>query len=256
VLRAGRATVEDVVAVEEQLTFAHMPPRLFACTPSRLATFDCPRRYRFTYIDRPAPARGHPWAHHVLGATAHVALYRWWLLPAARRTPDEGVRLVRRHWRNLGFRDDEQSDGACAGTAAWVRRYLTHRVDPRAEPVGVDYKTGRRTPTEDDARSSRALALYVLGVRRALRRDCTRGRAAPPAHRHDRRGRTRRRLARGASASSRAHGRGDRGGHGCDRHSRRPRRGRHRVPRAARFALQLVRLPPTLRAWSGGGAPA
>ena len=39
------------------------PQRLFACTPSRLAAFDCPRRYRFTYLDKPKPPSGPPWAH-------------------------------------------------------------------------------------------------------------------------------------------------------------------------------------------------
>jgi RecB family exonuclease len=85
-----------------------------------------------------------------------------------------------------------------------VRRYLADEVDPDVEPVGVertvathterlavsgrvdrvdergaelvvvDYKTGRRELSEDDARGSQALALYVLGVRRTLRRPCTR----------------------------------------------------------------------------------
>ena len=187
-----------------QLALAHMPTRLFACTPSRLAAFDCPRRYRFTYVDRPAPPRGQPWAHNTLGATAHLALHRWWLLPRAHRTPDEGAALVERHWQNLGFRDSRQSEQACATTARWVRDYLTEHADPTDEPVGVertvatrterlalsgrvdriderdgelvvvDYKTGRRELTADDARGSQALAMYVLGVRRTLRRDCRR----------------------------------------------------------------------------------
>jgi RecB family exonuclease len=85
-----------------------------------------------------------------------------------------------------------------------VGRYLAEQVDPTLEPVGVertvathterlalhgrvdrvderdgelvvvDYKTGRRELTEDDARGSQALALYVLGVRRTLRRACRR----------------------------------------------------------------------------------
>src|ERR1700709_451615 len=87
----------------EQLTLAHMPTRLFGCTPSRLAAFDCPRRYRFTYIDRPMPQRGRPWAHNTVGATAHLALHRWWLLPASRRTPDAGAELVERNWQANGF---------------------------------------------------------------------------------------------------------------------------------------------------------
>ncbi|MCW2594321.1 MAG: nuclease superfamily protein [Jatrophihabitans sp.] len=188
----------------EQLTLAHMPTRLFGCTPSRLAAFDCPRRYRFTYLDRPAPARGAPWAHNTVGATAHLALHRWWLLPRSQRTPDEGASLVERNWQANGFRDDAQSAQACVTTAAWVRQYLADHVDPADEPVGVertvamrterlavsgrvdrvddrdgelvvvDYKTGRRELTADDARGSQALALYVLGVRRTLRRGCNR----------------------------------------------------------------------------------
>jgi putative RecB family exonuclease len=199
------------VSVEgaDQLALAISPTRLFSCTPSRLASFDCPRRYRFAYVDRPAPPRGRPWAHNSVGATAHLALHRWWLLPRAHRTPDEGARLVEDNWPALGFRDGAQSTQACADTAGWVRAYLAagpaeFGVDPRADPVGVertvatrterlavsgrvdrvddrdgelvvvDYKTGRRELTEDDARGSQALALYVLGVRRTLRRECTR----------------------------------------------------------------------------------
>jgi putative RecB family exonuclease len=188
----------------EQLTLADMPIRLFSCTPSRLAAFDCPRRYRFTYLDRPPPPRGAPWAHNTVGATAHLALAQWWSLPAGERTPARGADLVEGNWKNVGFRDDAQSAQACAVTAAWVRQYLADHVDPRHEPVGVertvatrtdrlavsgridrvddrgadlvvvDYKTGRRDLDADDARGSQALALYVLGVRRTLRRDCHR----------------------------------------------------------------------------------
>jgi RecB family exonuclease len=188
----------------EQLALAHMPTRLFACTPSRLAAFDCPRRYRFTYLDRPTPPRGQPWAHNTLGAVAHLALAKWWLLPRARRTPQSGADLVERNWQNIGFRDDAQSARTCANAVAWVQGYLSEHVDPDIEPVGVertvatvterlavsgrvdrvdergdelvvvDYKTGRRVPDGDDARGSQALAMYVLGVRRTLRRACRR----------------------------------------------------------------------------------
>jgi putative RecB family exonuclease len=192
------------VSPPEQLTLANMPVRLFACTPSRLAAFDCPRRYRFTYVDRPPPPRGAPWAHNMVGATAHVALAQWYGLPRSRRTPQHGADLVASNWQNIGFRDDAQSARACAGTAASVYRYLEQQADTGADPVGVertvatrtetlavsgrvdriddrgdelvvvDYKTGRRALSTDDARGSQALALYVLGVRRTLRRMCRR----------------------------------------------------------------------------------
>lgn len=184
-------------------TLPGMPRRLFTCTPSRLAGFDCPRRYRFTYIDRPTPQRGRPWAHNTVGAVVHLALARWWSLPRAMRTPAEGRRLVEQCWQSDGFRDDEQAAHWRSVAASWVAQYLedidsahepigvertvaattgalaitgrVDRVDDRGEElVVVDYKTGRREPGSDDARGSLALALYVLAVRRTLRRACRR----------------------------------------------------------------------------------
>jgi len=180
-----------------------MPRRLFSCTPSRLASFDCPRRYRFAYLERPMPQRGRPWAHNTVGAVVHLALAKWWLGPPASRTPAEGERLVATNWQRDGFRDDDQSARWRSVAGAWVAQYLRD-VDPAREPIGVertvstttdvlaisgridrvddrgdelvvvDYKTGRRESTVDDARGSLALALYVLGVRRTLRRACRR----------------------------------------------------------------------------------
>ena len=71
----------------EQLGFEGMPRRLYTCTPTRLTTWlDCPRRYRMSYLDRPVPPKGPPWAHNSLGASVHNALAGWWRLPLARRT--------------------------------------------------------------------------------------------------------------------------------------------------------------------------
>jgi hypothetical protein len=189
------------------------PTRLFACTPSRLATFDCPRRYRFTYVDRPTPAKSPQWAHNTVGAVAHLALAAWWTTPLSHRTAEQGAELVRRNWPESGggFRDAAQSRHFREVVAVWVDRYLTD-VDPTHDPLGVertvgapvghlalsgrvdriderdvptpdgsgpevvivDYKTGRRGVSEDDARTSQALALYVLATRRSLRRECRR----------------------------------------------------------------------------------
>lgn len=191
-------------AVPDQLVLAAMPRRLFACTPSRLVAFDCPRRYRMTYLDRPTPPRGPAWAHNTVGAIVHLALHHWWQLDRSRRTPDAGAALVERNWQHHGFRDQDQSRQWCTIAREWVRRYVSEQVDPDVDPVGVertvgattaglavsgrvdridergaelvviDYKTGRRELGEADARGSQALALYVLGVRRTLRRPCRR----------------------------------------------------------------------------------
>lgn len=180
-----------------------MPRRLYPCTPTRLLTWlDCPRRYRFSYLDRPAPAKGPAWAHTSLGTSVHTALAGWWRLPPRERTPEQGARLVRQGWVGEGYRDDAQSAQVRDRAARWVREYLAD-VDPAAEPVGVertvsaptsalvlsgrvdriderpdgsvvvvDYKTGRRPPSDDDARGSLALAVYAVAAARTLRRPC------------------------------------------------------------------------------------
>ncbi|MBA9003885.1 RecB family exonuclease [Thermomonospora cellulosilytica] len=181
-----------------------MPRRLYSCTPSRLnAWLDCPRRYRMTYLDRPAPPRGPRWAHNSLGIGVHNALASWWRLPPSERTPEAAGALVVRHWIDDGFRDAEQSAAWRERARAMVERYAAD-LDPADEPLGVertvaaktariavqgrvdrldardgelvvvDYKTGRHEPTPDDARSSLALAIYAVAASRVLRRPCHR----------------------------------------------------------------------------------
>jgi len=193
---------------DQQLGFEGMPVRLYACTPSRLASWQgCPRRYRMTYLDRPPPPKGPPWAHNSLGATVHAALAAWWRLPPPQRTPAAAAQLVDSYWLTDGYRDDEQAAQWQARAKAMVTRYV-ERLDPHDEPIGVervvatrtqqlafsgrvdrldvrptdddeelvvvDYKTGRHVLSTDDARSSLALALYALAAERSLRRRCRR----------------------------------------------------------------------------------
>ena len=193
----------------EQLAFDGMPRRLYSCTPTRLTTWlDCPRRYRMTYLDRPARPKGPPWAHNSLGASVHNALAGWWRLPLARRVPEAAGVLLTRGWIGEGFADDGQSQRYRDWARQMVEAYVA-TLDPADEPTGVertvatrtdliavsgridrldsrvsasgdaelvvvDYKTGRHVLTVDDARSSLALALYALAASRSLRRDCRR----------------------------------------------------------------------------------
>jgi RecB family exonuclease len=188
----------------EQLEFSGMPRRLYQCTPTRLAAWlDCPRRYRMTYLDRPLPPKGPPWAHSSLGAAVHNALAGWWRLPLAARSVAAAGRLVAGGWIDAGFADEAQSARYRQRAITMVEGYVAG-LDPADEPVGVertvatrtdilavsgridrldaragqlvvvDYKTGRHLLTTDDARSSLALALYALAAGRVLRQPCRR----------------------------------------------------------------------------------
>ncbi|WP_326555806.1 RecB family exonuclease [Micromonospora sp. NBC_01813] len=185
-----------------------MPERLFVCTPSKLAAFtDCPRRYRYTYLDRPAPPKGPPWAHNSLGASVHTALRGWFSRPAEQRRPEGVAALLKSTWVREGYRDDEQERTAYQQALQWLEAYLGS-LDPTVEPLGVervvavktsvlafngradridarsgpdgaeavivDYKTGRAGLTTDDARGSQALALYAYAAQRVFRRPCRR----------------------------------------------------------------------------------
>ncbi|MGH3067741.1 MAG: RecB family exonuclease [Streptosporangiaceae bacterium] len=194
---------------EEQLGLDGMPSRLYACTPTRLSTWlGCRRRYRMSYLDRPAPRKGPPWAHNSLGASVHNALAGWWRLPQAQRTVPAGGGLLERGWINEGFATDAQSAAVRNRARGMIEDYVS-ALDPADEPAGVertvgartgritfsgridrlddrrsagggrelvvvDYKTGRRPLSTDDARASLALALYAVAAGRVLRRPCHR----------------------------------------------------------------------------------
>ena len=179
--------------------------RLYPISPSKLSTWlDCPRRFFLQYVERQRVSGS--WAHLSMGNAIHNALRDWFDEPAAPRTRERAESLVRAHWTQAGFRDAEQSGQWQSAAAAMVWAYLSG-LDPAFAPhsverslgaiapgialngridrldggggdpeslVVVDYKTGKRILTSDDARGSFALAIYAVCVERSLRRPCTR----------------------------------------------------------------------------------
>lgn len=205
---SGNRTPQPRPVEPEQLGFEGMPERLFVCTPSKLGAYaDCPRRYRYSYVDRPAPPKGPPWAHNSLGASVHAAMRNWYALPADRRRPESLPTLLRGTWVREGYRDDQQEREAFRRALEWLESYVD-TLDPAVEPLGVervvaaktavlafngradridsregpegrqlvivDYKTGRTGLDADDARGSQALALYAYAAERVFRRPCRR----------------------------------------------------------------------------------
>jgi RecB family exonuclease len=187
----------------EQLALFSPATKLFACTPSRINTYDvCPRRYRYTYVDRPAPPKGPPWAHNSLGASVHNVLKRWFELPVAQRAVDVLPKLAAAVWITDGYRDAEQVRDIFHVALLWLERYVgtlppdepvgvertvaaktatlalsgrVDRIDARGgELVIVDYKTGRIGLGQADAQESRALALYAFATQRLFHKTCRR----------------------------------------------------------------------------------
>ena len=183
----------------EQLGLFAPPRRLFTCTPSKLASYqDCPRRYRFTYVDRPSPPKGPPWAHNTLGARVHAALRRWWALPSSAATGAAAATAERR----LGQRGLPRRRAVERGALPPRARLADYvaGLDPHDEPVGVertvaarterlalsgrvdridqrgdelvivDYKTGRAGSPPTTPAAHRRSRCTSLGVRRTLRR--------------------------------------------------------------------------------------
>jgi RecB family exonuclease len=186
------------------LPFEGLDRRLFSVSASALgAWLDCPRRYRMAYVDRPSPPRAGAFGHSSLGSSVHNALRDWWLAPRGRRTPEAAASCLDLAWIGDGYRDVEQAATWRARAREWVTRYVAG-LDPDDEPrsiernvaarygdtqlkgridrlddrdgelVVVDYKTGRRGVSSDEARGSWALAIYAYTVERTLRRPCRR----------------------------------------------------------------------------------
>jgi RecB family exonuclease len=178
---------------------------LFELNPSKLQCYlDCPRQYRFRYIDRRPERR--TFGPTALGRSVHKALRDFYGLEPAQRTVENLLRALRRAWDPTGYRSAKEAEDAFERAEDMLRRYhagtdpqrvrvvaleskfshaksregilVTGRVDridiEDGEYVIVDYKTGRFGETDDTIDESLPLALYLIAAAAVLGREITR----------------------------------------------------------------------------------
>ncbi|MBC9733865.1 RecB family exonuclease [Nocardioides marmotae] len=116
---------------------------LGALSPSRAGDFlTCPLLYRFRTVDRlPEP----PSPEQVRGTVVHKVLEDLFDLPAAERTPEQALAMVRPVWERLSaeapdlaalFGDDDPETAAwLASCATSLERYFTLEDPRRLEPA-------------------------------------------------------------------------------------------------------------------------
>ncbi len=116
------------------------PPRRLS--PSGASTFEqCPRRWRFRYVDRlPDP----PGPEALVGTFAHLVLERLMQQPPSRRTKDDARRIARALWPEVSgcddFRDLELDDEQ-AHEFRWRAWRAIEGLWDIEDPSGVDVRS-------------------------------------------------------------------------------------------------------------------
>lgn len=179
--------------------------RLFELNPSKLQCYlDCPRQYRFRYVDRRPERR--TFGPTALGRSVHKAMRDFYALDAAERSVDALVRALRRSWDRTGYRSVKEAEDAYERAEDMLRRYhagsdpqrvrvvameskfsharssegllITGRVDridlDEGQYVIVDYKTGRFGEDQYKLDESLPLTLYVIAVSAVMGRPVSR----------------------------------------------------------------------------------
>jgi len=192
------------VTNEAQRLFDH-GEGLFEVNPSKLQCYlDCPRQFRFRYIERRPERRAFP--QTALGRTVHRALREFYALETGRRSLEELLRLLRRAWDASGYRSENEAEAAFARAEDMLRRYhdlvdhtgvrplaleskfsvsypdegvlVTGRVDridlSEDGYVIVDYKTGRFRQDPRSIHESLPLSLYAMAASSKLGSEVTR----------------------------------------------------------------------------------
>lgn len=178
---------------------------LFEVNPSKLQCYlDCPRQYRFRYVDRRPERR--TFGPTSLGRTVHKALRDFYALAPDDRTLDNLLKCLRRAWEPTGYRSQKEADDAFARAEDMLRTYhqrtntggirvvaleskfsharsadgilVTGRIDrldlDGGDYVIVDYKTGRFGSDDETIDTSLPLSLYAIAAAAVFGREISR----------------------------------------------------------------------------------
>lgn len=171
-------------------------------SPSKISTYlACPVKYRWTYVDPRGRYYSRAKSYYSFGTTLHRVLERFHdAADAGVTTTHEALAALEESWISAGYQSAQEMQEALGEGKAIVESYvdqvhiaprptktlaveremrldmgrwdLLGRIDRLDEhPDGaleiIDYKSGRREMTEEDARCDLALACYQILVRAA-----------------------------------------------------------------------------------------
>lgn len=176
-----------------------MSELMFFASPSKLGTWkQCPRRYRFRYIEK-LPTIPRPW--FAFGASVHAALKEIFNIRPENRSVELLEKFLETNWVRKGYASAEEEAEYRERAVGALRRYAAEEPDFATAPrpkvleftveakigdvvlmgkvdriddtpdglVVIDYKTGRSRPPEE-ARGDTAFTMYAMLVAHRFKR--------------------------------------------------------------------------------------
>ena len=110
---------------------------MFRLSPTKLSTYrECPRKYRFQYIDRLGPLYRKARPYFTMGSNVHAALKSFFSLPLRARRTQALTRLLEEQWeRNrVGFRSPQEEQQYKGRALLQLQRYAD-ATDLRVKPL-------------------------------------------------------------------------------------------------------------------------
>lgn len=119
---------------------------MLSLSPSKISTYrECPRKFRFLYIDRLGPKFRKARPFLTLGNNVHAALRDFFSLPLRRRKPHTLQALLEERWatNRVGFRDEAEEEFYKARALGQLHQFARN-FDLEARPLMLERRVNRR----------------------------------------------------------------------------------------------------------------